>query len=91
MLARVISFQVPPERLEEIENAYRSTLLPEMEAHRGFSGVFLLRHEDTSEILELTLWEDEAARLESERAGGLLEWKTNALEAITGEASTIEN
>ena len=68
VLARVISFQVPPLRLEEIENAYRSTLLPEMEAHRGFSGVFLLRHEDTSEILELTLWEDEAAKLESERA-----------------------
>jgi hypothetical protein len=29
---------------------------------------------------------------ESERAGGLLEWKTNALEVITtGDATTIED
>ena len=39
----------------------------------------------------MTLWENEDARLESERVGGLLKWKTNALEAITGEATTIEN
>lgn len=91
MLARVISFQVLSERLDEVENAYRSSLLPETETYDGFLTMLTLRNEDTNEMLELTLWRDEEARLESERAGGLLEWKLNALETITGEAATIEN
>jgi hypothetical protein len=92
MLARVISVQVPPERLDEVERAYKSSLLPETETYDGFLTLLTLRNEDSNEMLEVTLWQDEEARLESERAGGLLEWKLNALEAITGEATTrVEN
>jgi hypothetical protein len=91
MLARVISFQVRPEKLDEVENAYRSSLLPETETYDGFLTLLTLRDENYNEMLELTLWRDEEARLESERAGGLLEWKLNALETITGEATTVEN
>jgi hypothetical protein len=91
MLARVISFQVLPERLEEVDNAYRGSLLPETEKHDGFLSMLTLLNEETNEMLELTLWRDEEARRESERSGGLLEWKLNALEAITGEATRVEN
>ena len=91
MFARVISFQVRPDRLDEVENAYRTSLLPETETHNGFRTMLTLRNEDTNEMLELTLWQDEEARLESERSGGLLEWKQNALEAITGESTRVEN
>ena len=91
MLARVISFRVLPEKLDEVENAYRSSLLPETEGYDGFLSMLTLRNEETNEMLEVTLWRDEEARGESERAGGLLEWKLNALEAITGEATIVEN
>ena len=91
MVARVISFQVMPDRLDEVENAYRTSLLPETETYNGFRTMLTLRNEDTNEMLELTLWQDEEARLESERSGGLLEWKLNALETITGEATRVEN
>ncbi len=91
MFARVISFQVQPDRLDEVENAYQSSLLPETKKHDGFLTLLTLLDEDSNEMLELTLWQDEEARLGSERAGGLLEWKLNALEAITGEATRVEN
>lgn len=71
MFARVISFKVSPDRLDEVENAYRSSLLPETQKYVGFLTLLTLRNEHTNEMLELTLWQDEEARLESERAGGL--------------------
>ncbi len=87
----MISFKVPPERLEEIENAYLTSLVPAMEAHQGFAFVLLFRKEDTNETFEVSIWEDEDALRESEREGGLVEWKTNVLESITGNAAAVEN
>ncbi|MDQ3926954.1 MAG: antibiotic biosynthesis monooxygenase [Actinomycetota bacterium] len=91
MQARMIGFKVPPERLEEVENAYLTSLVPEMEKHRGFVFVLLVRNKDTNETLEVSIWEDEDALRESEKEGGIVEWKANALERITGSATDIEN
>jgi heme-degrading monooxygenase HmoA len=89
--ARMIGFKVPPERLEEIENAYLTSLVPEMEKQRGYAFVLLIRNKDTNETLEVSVWEDEDALRESEKEGGLVEWKANVLESITGSATAIEN
>lgn len=91
MQARMIGFKVPPERLEEIENAYLTSLVPEMEKQRGFLFVLLVRNKDTNETLEVSIWEDEEALRESEKDGGIVEWKANALERITGSTTDIEN
>src|SRR5215208_42168 len=89
--ARMIGFKVPPERLEEIENAYLTSLVPEMEKHQGFAFVLLIRNKETNETLEVSIWEDEDALRESEKEGGVVDWKTNVLESITGSATAIEN
>jgi heme-degrading monooxygenase HmoA len=89
--ARMIGFKVPPGRLEELENVYLTSLIPEMEKHPGFTFVLLIRNKDTDETLEVSIWEDEDALRESEKEGGLLEWKANTLESITGSATDIEN
>ena len=91
MKARMISFKVPPERLEEIENAYLTSLIPEMEKYRGFTFTLVFRKEDTNETFEVSIWEDEEALRESEKEGGVVEWKTNKLESITGNATVVEN
>jgi heme-degrading monooxygenase HmoA len=88
--ARMIGFKVPPERLEEVEEAYLTSLVPEMEKYTGFTFVLLIRNKDTNETLEVSIWEDEEAFRESEE-GGLVDWKANALERITGSATAIEN
>jgi quinol monooxygenase YgiN len=89
--ARMISFKVPPEKLEEVENAYLTSLVPEMEKYQGFTFALVFRNEDTNETYEVSIWEDEEALHESEREGGVLEWKTNTLESITGNATVVEN
>ncbi len=91
MQARMIGFKVSPERLEEVENAYLTALVPEMEKHPGFTFVLLIRNNDTNETLEVSIWEDEEALRESAREGGVLDWKTNALESITGDTTVVEN
>jgi heme-degrading monooxygenase HmoA len=87
----MISFKVPPERLEEIENAYLTSLVPKMETYPGFTFALVFRNDDTNETFEVSIWEDEEALRESERDGGVLEWKTNTLESITGNATVVEN
>jgi heme-degrading monooxygenase HmoA len=87
----MIGFKVPPERLEEVEGAYLTLLVPEMEKHQGFTFVLLIRNKDTNETLEVSVWEDEDALRESEREGGVVEWKTNTLEGITGSKTVVEN
>src|SRR5918997_5840433 len=89
--ARMIGFKVPPGRLEELESAYLTSLIPEMEKHQGFAFVLLIRNKDTDETLEVSIWEDEDALRESEKEGGVVDWKTNVLERITGNAPAIEN
>jgi len=53
--------------------------------------VLLVRNKDTNETLEVSIWEDEDALRESEKEGGIVEWKANALERITGSATDIES
>jgi len=87
----MIGFNVPPEKVEEIENAYLTSLVPEMEKHQGFTFVLLIRNKNTNETLEVSIWEDEDALRESEKEGGVVDWKTSVLESITGNAPAIEN
>ena len=91
MQARMIGFKVPPEKLEEVENAYLTSLVPEMEKHQGFAFVLVFRNEDTNETYEVSIWEDEDALRESAKEGGVVDWKTSMLESITGNATVIEN
>ncbi len=66
---RVLGVRVPPEKIEEVERAYRASLLPITERHEGFNALLLLWDKDTGEALEVTLWEDEEARRSSEEGG----------------------
>jgi quinol monooxygenase YgiN len=86
----MISFKVPPEKLEEVENTYLTSLLPEMEKYRGFTFALVFRNEETNETYEVSIWEDEDAVRESEVEGGVVEWKTNTLESITGSGTVVE-
>jgi heme-degrading monooxygenase HmoA len=89
--ARMIGFKVPSEKLEEVENAYLTSFVPEMEKQRGYAFVLLFRNEDTNETFEISIWEDEDALRESAKEGGVVDWKTNMIENITGNATVIEN
>ncbi len=88
---RVLGLRVPPEKIEEVEHAYRVSLLPMTERHEGFSALLLLWDADTGEALEVTLWEDEEARRSSEEEGGPVPTKMEALGGIVGERPEIHS
>jgi hypothetical protein len=52
--------------------------------------VLVFRNEDTNETFEISIWEDEDALRESAKEGGVVDWTTNTLESITGDATVIE-
>ena len=61
-----------------------------MEKHQGFALVLLIRNKETNETFEVSIWEDDDALRESEKEGGVVDWKTNVLESIAGSATAIE-
>jgi heme-degrading monooxygenase HmoA len=71
----MIGFKVPPERLEEIENAYLTSLVPEMEKYPGFALVLLIRNKDTNETLEVSIWRTKTLCARARRREGLLTGK----------------
>ena len=86
----MISFKVPSERLEELESTYLTSLVPEMETYQGFTFMLVFRNGETNETCEVSMLEDEEALRESEKEGGVVEWKTKMLESITGSATVVE-
>lgn len=90
--ARVLSLRVPPERLEEVTSTYRNVLLPYIEDRvPGFSALLLLVNPDTGSVLDITLFESEEDRRESEREGSMLDRKMDTLVRVLGEPPHIEN
>lgn len=88
---RVLSVQVPPDKVEEVEDAYRTSLLPAVERQEGFNALLLLWNPDTGQALETTLWQDEEGRRASEGEDSLVEQKLDALTGILGKTPTFEN
>ena len=91
MQARVLSVQVPQDKVEEVEDAYHASLIPAVERYEGFSALLLLWDADTGQALEITLWQNEDARQASEEEGGPVQQKLDTLTRILGKAPTFEN
>ena len=89
--SRVVAFRVPPDKVEELAEAYQRTFIPEAKEHPGFLSLLLLWDPEKGEALDITLWEGADARRESERQGGLLERKISALSGMLEEAPSVEN
>ena len=88
---RVISVGVPPEKIEEVEHAYRTSFLSMTERHEGFNALLLIWNPDTQEALEITVWEDEEARSSSEEEGGPVPKKLEALGEMVGERPAFQS
>jgi hypothetical protein len=91
MQIRVLSVQVPPDKVEEVENAYHTSLISTQEKQRGYSALLLLWDPDTGEAQEISFWEDKEDREASEREGGPVEQKLNTLTDILGRTPTLKN
>ena len=88
---RVTSLRVPPERLEELSDVYRSILIPELQERvPGFSALLLLVNEEAGSAIEITLFESEEDRSRTEEDGGMFERKLELLADMLDEPPRIE-
>lgn len=84
--ARVTSLRVPPERVEEVSDVYRSTLVPPLQERvPGFSALLLLVNEEAGSAIEIALFESEEDSRRTEQDGGMLERKLELLAAMLDE------
>ncbi len=72
MHARVTKFTVEPGRIDDANEYYRSTVLPQARELAGFKGGVALVDRDGGNIFSFTLWENEEALRASEEAGNRL-------------------
>jgi heme-degrading monooxygenase HmoA len=69
MHARIGTFQVPPEALDDMLRLQRGSILPAARDAAGFSGFLSLVDRDSGKVLAVTLWDsEEAMRSSDERA-----------------------
>ena len=72
MHARVTKFTVEPSRIDDANEYYRSTVLPQARELAGFKGGVALVDREGGNIFTFTLWENEGAMRASEEAGNRL-------------------
>ena len=68
MFARVSTYEVRPERLDEMHHEGMEHVLPALEMQDGFSGGLVLADRQSGKFLVVTLWESEQAMDSTEDA-----------------------
>ncbi len=76
MLARVSTYEGPPDRLQGGISHVRERILPAARNIAGFSGILLLADHETGKALSITLWESEQAMRDSEEEASRLRSET---------------
>jgi heme-degrading monooxygenase HmoA len=77
MIARVITIQGSPDRIDEGIRYFEDQIVPTIEGMDGFQGVYLLIDRATGKTVRITLWETE----EAQRASGLAVERLRAQDA----------
>lgn len=69
MHTRVVSVQVKPDKMDEVVNIWRESVLPAAKQLQGFKGALLLTNRETGKGISLTLWETAADMKAVETSG----------------------
>ena len=72
MLARVSTYEGPPDQLQQGISQVRERIVPAARNIAGFSGILLLADRESGRALSITLWESEKAMRDSEEEASRL-------------------
>ena len=87
MLARVARYEVPSDRIDDAVESFGQAAT-EVEELEGFAGGFLFVDHEDGRTMTLTLWENQAALENSERAAGKL--RREASGSVDGSVLSVE-
>ncbi len=69
MHARIITANIPSEKMDEMIGLYREEILPPAQRKKGFRRAFLSTNRETGEVVSISLWVSEEAMNASEEGG----------------------
>ena len=88
MYARLTTFEVPSDRLDEATRYAQEQILPQLWQMDGFKGTFLIGDRQSGRLRGTFLWEsEEALRDSAEAVSGL---RSSLAEDIGGEVVSVE-
>jgi len=88
MHARMGTFQVPPDAVDEMTRLQREVIVPAAREAAGFKGILSLVDRGSGKIISLTMWDSEdALRASEERAG---QFRAEATSSMQGEVIGVE-
>lgn len=67
MFARLTSFDLKVERIDEAINIYKKSVVPAAKMQKGFLGAYLLSDRQTGKGISITFWKSEEDALANER------------------------
>jgi heme-degrading monooxygenase HmoA len=59
MHARVMTYQIHPEKIEETERIVRESVVSDLRQQKGFKGALILTDANRARSMSITLWETE--------------------------------
>jgi heme-degrading monooxygenase HmoA len=69
MYALMMTIRTLPSRFEQGVRIFRESIVPAIEARKGFQGFFMLVNRENHEIVVIILWDTSEHRMASERDG----------------------
>jgi heme-degrading monooxygenase HmoA len=84
--ARVVSAQVAPDRMDELERVLREVVVPTAEAQRGFQEAMVLLDSATGKGMMITLWATAADLAAGEASGYLVRQLATVAPLLRGAA-----
>ena len=88
MFARVSTFEVRPERLDEMEREGTEHVLPALRRLDGFNGGLVLTDRQSGKVLVVSLWESEQTMHRSDEASYW--FRTFGAEAAGGTVTGVQ-
>jgi quinol monooxygenase YgiN len=74
MFARVGTFQLKPDKLDEAIELYQNSLIPEVRAQKGSHSSFLLVDRATANAVTVAFWDSKEDMMATEQSGVVKEW-----------------
>jgi heme-degrading monooxygenase HmoA len=88
MLARVSTYQGPPDQIDDGVRYAQENIVPRVQEIDGFEGVYFLVDRQSGKALSITLWESEEAMRASEEEANRL--RSSAAEAGSQEVVSVD-
>ena len=67
MYARILRFQVNPEKINDVIILFKENVIPMCKVQKGHMGAYFLADDKTGKCIPITLWKTEKDMLENER------------------------